>query len=56
MRSCATCVDALQNGGSVKVVGIGSSAEVIEEDTQACGSVVHVVDYVLLPCPMQLAG
>ena len=35
--------------GSVFIKGVGSEAKVVEADIKACGSVVHLIDHVLLP-------
>eukprot|EP01026_Neomeris_dumetosa_P069774 TRINITY_DN6911_c0_g3_i2.p5 TRINITY_DN6911_c0_g3~~TRINITY_DN6911_c0_g3_i2.p5 ORF type:complete len:102 (+),score=20.80 TRINITY_DN6911_c0_g3_i2:505-810(+) len=48
-RGRAVRVSVGDSTRSVVIVGRGSSATILEEDIPACGSIIHIVDTVLLP-------
>ncbi|CAD7697230.1 unnamed protein product [Ostreobium quekettii] len=51
--SCGvSTVGASVDGGEVTVVGGVTNASVVDTDFETCPGILHVVDFVLLPCPL----
>jgi uncharacterized surface protein with fasciclin (FAS1) repeats len=46
-------VPGANNTTTVRLIGVASTATVTQADVPACKSVVHIIDTVLLPKPLQ---
>ena len=50
--SCGVDTVEVVSGDSVTIVGGTSNATVLIADVETCSGVLHVIDFVLLPCPV----